>query len=143
MSLQGYAERQCALSLSLKELSTLIQRLSQLQPTSTSQAEGLGSTATEQDSLPADEIRADLSSDIQVNLRQFEEDLELLKFDLEDVSPGLTGRTGGIRRGYAGAEARREAQTDSETARLKSGCIMLEEDMKSSVTLARVLRELA
>ena len=130
MSLQGYTERQSALSSTLKELSALIQRLSQLQPTSTSQIEGLGSDAAEQDSLPADEIRADLSSDIQASLRQFEEDLELLKFDLEDVSPGLTGRTGGIRRGYGGTDARRGTQTNSETARLKSGCIKLEEDMK-------------
>ena len=109
------------LTKALKETQLLIQRLSQLQPSS---SDDPSSTS---DDASIDEARADLSGDIHANLKQYEDDLEITKQDVEDLFPNPG----------AGVPKRRSTFTPQETTptekiatRLNSSCLKFEEDLK-------------
>lgn len=88
MSLDTISQRLSTLQDTIKSVSQLVQRLAKLQPSSTSS-----------DELSGEEARADLAAEIQESLRQAEDEHELLKQDVEDMtSPGVESMTSSFRR---------------------------------------------
>ena len=105
-----------ALSESNKAIGQLIQRLAKLdfQP---------GSQPL--DSAEEGDVRLELSAEIHESLKGIEEELELLRQEVEDVTlqRGITGR-------------RRDSSKDSERSRLAILLARLTEDLKSCVALS-------
>ena len=120
MSIHALSTRQSALTDLLKEIQQLNQRLAVLQPPN-----GSNDSSAASEGASADEVRSDLSAEIHASLRQCEEELELLKQDVEDLLPYWV--TAGNRRGINVA---RESEMDQDTMRLHTSCMKLEEDLK-------------
>lgn len=99
------------LSDSLKSTNALITRLSKLsfQPGS-EPLEGEGS------------VRVELAQDVHDNLKQLEEELELLKQEAEDITASNTG----------GSVRRKDSDREREKARLSAQVARLGEDLRSS-----------
>jgi len=121
MTTPSLSTRLTALSDANKTTLHLIHRLAKLhfQP---------GSTPL--DSEEGD-VRVELSSEIHDNLRQQEEELELLKQEVEDVTSG----------GFVPSR-RRDSERDRERARLSIQVARLEEDLRQYVWQLEGIREL-
>lgn len=114
-SAQVLSARHAALTSTVKEIQQLNQRLASPQLTAPSDNDPSSS---------ADDLRADLTAEIHAHLRSCAEELALLKQDVEDLLPyWASAGTGGRRPG-------KEAEVDSETRRLQTGCVKVEEDLK-------------
>ncbi|KAL9087008.1 MAG: hypothetical protein Q9165_006836 [Trypethelium subeluteriae] len=100
------------LSDSIKQTFNLINRLAKItfQP---------GSSPVDQSE--SNGVREELSSEIQSRLNQHEEDLELLKLDIEDFSSGTTSTS-----------RRRNSERDRERARTAAQVARLSEDLKQA-----------
>ncbi|KAL9066395.1 MAG: hypothetical protein Q9157_007155, partial [Trypethelium eluteriae] len=98
------------LSESVKQSFNLINRLAKItfQP---------GSAPIDQSD--SNSVREELSSEIQARLNQHEEDLELLKLDIEDFSTGTIS-----------TPRRRNSERDRERARTAAQVARLSEDLK-------------
>lgn len=112
--LQSLSARLDALSDSLKTTLQLVHRLAKL---------SFHPGSTPLDSEEGD-VRAELSSDIHENLKQQEEDLELLKQEVAD----LTGPE-------RSSQQRRESERDREKSRLSVQVVRLGEDLRQCVSL--------
>jgi len=100
---------------SLKQTIQLIQRLSTLHIS----ADGTATSDSADEDDAGDDTEADLSSDIHESLNQAEQDLELLKLDIEDFILPSTHRRGGARNG----------ERERESNNLSARSIRLTEDI--------------
>ncbi len=114
MSIQYLSKRLYALSESPKTTLHLIHRLSKL-------TFDPGSTPVDGDE---GDVRVELSSDIHESLKQQEEDLDLLRQEVEEITSAayVNGR-------------RRDSDRDRERARLAAQVARLGEDLRKYVSL--------
>ena len=120
-SITDLSVRAVALHESLKQTLQLIQRLSTFH--STTEATGT-TTSTDNDATSGDTV-ADLAGEIHDALNQQEEELELLKLDVEDAVLPVSGTA----RKSARKEGEREKERERESNNLNSRCARLTEDI--------------
>ncbi|KAB8596105.1 hypothetical protein FH972_025814 [Carpinus fangiana] len=119
MSTQDLIRRVTTLAESIKATTQLITRLSKLSPDT--------HPASPEDTSTPEEVRADVTADIQESLKQQEEELELLKQDVEDAAPPPNNM-----RSLGRALSQRESERDRAAARLAAATARTEEDLKTA-----------
>ncbi|KAF2459891.1 hypothetical protein BDY21DRAFT_377471 [Lineolata rhizophorae] len=150
MTTHALASRLTTLSDAHKSTQHLIARLAKLQPSSPSGASSpFRSPSASFASLPngssaaefedgATDARAELTAEIHEQLRQQEEELELLKEEVEELGAGVVAQTGHRHGPAAGStasgagERRRASDSARERARLNILVARVGEDLKQS-----------
>ena len=131
-SLPNIITRVNSLTASHRQTVSLIQRLQQFSNPSASSDDGDG-----HDDLYDPEVRTEIASDIQQALKDQEEELEILRLDVEDIlSPATaeptTPSSRWVGRGDAHVRTRRQdGERDNERERLVAQISRLMEELKA------------